>query len=241
MLQSVAILILLLPALFFPFSLDPREEGLLPYGYNKKEKQSSVIYRTTVDNSRGAKITFFALAVIALLNTMVVVMNQHIPGYGGSIGLSLEHSSLMLSAVMVGSVVAKLSFGVLSDVIGIIKASMLMISLSILSILLLIFMRQPYILVFSSFLFGSAFSIGGVGLPILTYEFFDPYTAGELYSKISFMAGVGGALSVTIVRYIYDFTGSYIPAFIIGILFNLTNIVAILLANKYQPNGAKLD
>lgn len=184
--------------------------------------------------------TNFALVIIALLSTMVVVIYQHIASYGISIGLSAEVSSLMLSAIMIGSVVAKLSYGILSDKIGTIKSSLLMMGLTILSITLLIVVRQPVLLVAASFLFGTSFSIGGVALSILTNNFFDPFTAGQLYSSISFMAGVGGALSVTIIGYIFDYTGSYISTFIMGIVFNLINTVVLLIANKYQPNGKNI-
>ncbi len=53
-----------------------------------------------------------------------------------------------------------------------------------------------------------------------------------MYSQVNFIASVGGAVSVSLVGFIYDFTGSFIPAFVMALSFNLINVVAILIAQN---------
>ncbi len=229
---AIFIVVLSLPALFLPYSFDPRADGLLPYGYKEDEGNNKIIRQQEPTNMHAAKIIFYALMLIGLLNTMVVFVNSHLPGYGESVGLSPEVASLTLSAVMIGNLVSKLFFGIISDKIGTVKTSISMLILSTISILILIFLQEPFFLILGSLLYGTIFSIGGVALPILSNEFFDPATAVKVYSRVNFIASVGGALSVSLVGYIFDFTGSYIPAFVIALAFNAINFIAILVAQR---------
>lgn len=172
--------------------------------------------------------------VIGLLNTMIIFVSQHFPGYGESVGLNPETASLMLSAVMIGNLSGKFSFGSISEKIGTIKTSLSMITISTIAILILIFFQQPFALVLGSFLFGFLFSVGGVALPLLSTELFDPITGVKVYSQVNFIASIGGAISVSLVGFIYDFTGSFIPSFVMALMFNGINVLAILIAQKYH-------
>jgi len=234
--KGVFSVILALPALLIPYAFNPKDEDLLPYGFEKEAIDSKPIRQTEPENLSAARISFIALMTLALLNTMVVFVNQHLPGYGESVGLNSETASFMLSAVMIGNLTGKFSFGAISDKIGTVKTSLGMISISTLSILILIFLQQPFTLVLGSFLYGAIFSVGGVALPLFSTEFFGPVTGVKVYSQVNFIASVGGAVSVSLVGFIYDFTGSFIPAFVMALAFNLINVVAILLAQKQQTD-----
>jgi Sugar phosphate permease len=234
--KGVFSVILALPALLIPYAFNPKDEDLLPYGFEKEAIDSKPIRQTEPENLSAARISFIALMTLALLNTMVVFVNQHLPGYGESVGLNSETASFMLSAVMIGNLTGKFSFGAISDKIGTVKTALGMISISTLSILILIFLQQPFTLVLGSFLYGAIFSVGGVALPLFSTEFFGPVTGVKVYSQVNFIASVGGAVSVSLVGFIYDFTGSFIPAFVMALAFNLINVVAILLAQKQQTD-----
>ena len=235
--KSVFSVLLALPILLLPYTFNPRNEGLLPYRYKEEKNDSKPIRRTSYDyTTRAPKIVFAALMVIALLNTMIIFINQHFPGYGESVGLDPETASFMLSAVMIGNLSGKFSFGAISEIIGTVKTVLGMIAISTTSILILIFFHQPFALVFGSFLFGFLFSVGGVALPLLSTEFFDPVIGVKVYSQVNFIASMGGAVSVSLVGFIYDFTGSFIPAFVMALIFNVINVIAILVAQKFQAN-----
>lgn len=232
--MSVFVVLLSLPALLIPYAFNPRDEELLPYGFKAEMEDPKLIRRKTSDNLSTSRFTFIALMLIGLLTTMVTFIHPHLPGHGEVVGLDLETASFMLSAVMIGNLISKLSFGTIRDKIGTVKTSISMISISTLSIFILLFSRNSFTLILGSFLFGPIFSIGGVALPLFSTEYFEPLTAVKVFSRINFIASVGGALSVSLVGYIYDFTGSFIPAFITAIIFNIINIIAILIVQKKQ-------
>lgn len=233
--MSLFSVLLTLPILLIPYTFNPRDEKLLPYGYKEEKNTSKPIRLTSSDDTtRATRIVFSAVMVIGLLNTMIIFVSQHFPGYGESVGLSPEIASLMLSAVMIGNLSGKFSFGSISEKIGTIKTSLSMITISTIAILILIFSQQPFALVLGSFLFGFLFSVGGVALPLLSTELFDPITGVKVYSQVNFIASIGGAISVSLVGFIYDYTGSFIPSFVMALIFNAINVLAILIARKYH-------
>ena len=235
--MSIFVVILALPILLIPYTYEPRDEGLLPYGFKKPEKSSKPLRQPSLENNRSTKIVFAALMLIGFLNTTTVFTSQHFPGYGESVGLSPETASFMLSAAMIGNLSGKFAFGALSELIGTVKTSLGMFVISIISTLMLIFLIHPVTLIIGSLLFGFLFSIGGVALPLLSTEFFDPVTGVKVYARVNFIASMGAAISVTLVGFIYDFTGSFIPAFVMGLVFNVINIIAILVAQKYHASS----
>lgn len=234
--KSAFVLLLALPIVLFPFTLNPEDEGLLPYGH-KKKKGRDVIRPSRVKDVSPTNFIFIALMVLSLLNTFVIFMNSHFPGYGETIGLHPETASLMLSGVMIGNLVWKTVFGIISDKIGPIQTSLGMMGITFIGILMIIFFRNPVALVLGSFLFGTGFSISGVALPILSNEFFGPIAGAKVYSKASFLTGIGGAVGVGLTGFIYDFTGSYIPAFFIALGFIAINATLLVIArNKHLKN-----
>lgn len=239
--MSIFVVVLALPILFIPYAYEPRDEGLLPYGFKKPEKSSKPLRQPSLENNRSTKIVFAALMLIGFLNTTTVFTSQHFPGYGESVGLSPETASFMLSAAMIGNLSGKFAFGALSELIGTVKTSLGMFVISIISTLMLIFLIHPVTLIIGSLLFGFLFSIGGVALPLLSTEFFDPVTGVKVYARVNFIASMGAAISVSLVGFIYDFTGSFIPAFIMGLVFNVINIIAILVAQKFHRNDESKD
>lgn len=138
----------------------------------------------------------------------------------------------MLSGVMVGNLVWKAFFGILSDKIGSIPASISMLTVSSLALLSLTFLRHPVLLILGSFFFGTSFSISGVALPVISNEFFGPIIGAKVYSKLNFISGIGGAFGVGLTGFIFDFTGSYIPAFVMGLSFNIINGILLVIAQR---------
>ncbi len=233
--NGLFILLLMLPILLFPFELDPKDEGRLPYGHNSSREQKEK-HQVEAGNLSFTNFIFVALMIIAFTNTLLVFMNAHFPGYGESLGLSVETGSLMLSGAMVGNLVWKMIFGVLSDRIGTVKTSVLMMTLSFLSLLVIIFWTAPIPLLIGSFFFGASFSIGGVAMPILSQKFFGPMAGTRVYSVVNFLATAGGAIGVSLTGYIYDFTGTYVAAFALGLVFNVVNIFLMILAKRSFDN-----
>lgn len=227
-----------LSALLYPYALNPREEGYLPYGHDPEEavKQAN-LKKKELPPFSYASIAFIALFIFSFLHTNIIGMSQHLPGFGESLGMSPLVGGWMMSAAMIGNITFKLIIGVLADKIGIVRSTLLMMGLNVLAIVLLITWQQPIPLVIHSWLFGTMFCIPAVAFPLLSNQFFGRAAATRVYPVLTFAMGIGGAISVTIIGYIFDFTGSYQAAFLIAIALNVMNVGLLGISVKTAPKA----
>lgn len=227
-----------LPALLYPYALNPREEGYLPYGHDPEAavKQAN-LKKKELPPFSYASIAFIALFIFSFLHTNIIGMSQHLPGFGESLGMSPLVGGWMMSAAMIGNITFKLIIGVLADKIGIVRSTLLMMGLNVLAIVLLITWQQPIPLVIHSWLFGTMFCIPAVAFPLLSNQFFGRAAATRVYPVLTFAMGIGGAISVTIIGYIFDFTGSYQAAFLIAIALNVMNVGLLGISVKTAPKA----
>lgn len=232
--MAILFVVLSLPAMFYPFSVNPREDGYEPYGHvpYKDEKKETISKRGLQRDISWKDLSFILVFTIAMLHTSIMGFSQHIPGFAGSIALSSQVGAWMLSAVMIGNIMFKLILGALSDRIGIIKASVVIMSIHMLSIILFLTVRITPVLLFASWLFGSMFSITAVTLPLLTTYFFGKSQMIYVFPIFSFAASAGRSISTTLIGYSYDFTGNYFIALYLAFLFHIINICLLLYGEK---------
>ena len=84
------------------------------------------------------------------------------------------------------------------------------------------------------------YSVGAVGIPMLTHYFFGNENYARTYSFIGFLTNVGSASSLTLIGYLYDFTQSYQMVFIIALCFHLINLILlVVICLRYNGVGDK--
>ena len=233
LLKAVILLLLCLPAVLYPFSMNAKDEGLLPYGYQEKHETTQ---NQATSSFHFMSISFIAFFIFGMLISCITSVTQHLPGYGESLGFPLTSCAILLSAGMMGNIVSKLIIGSLSDHFGEMKATLMMISVNILGIDLLIIGRSMTLLIVGAFLFGSCYSLGDVAVPLLTKYFFKTENYAKAFPTISFASNVGAAISLSMVGYIYDFFGSYIYAFIIALAMIFVSILLLMITTKTKEN-----
>ena len=231
--QMGYLLLLCLPAVLYPFSMNAKDEGLLPYGYQEKHETTQ---NQATSSFHFMSISFIAFFIFGMLISCITSVTQHLPGYGESLGFPLTSCAILLSAGMMGNIVSKLIIGSLSDHFGEMKATLMMISVNILGIDLLIIGRSMTLLIVGAFLFGSCYSLGAVAVPLLTKYFFKTENYAKAFPTISFASNVGAAISLSMVGYIYDFFGSYIYAFIIALAMIFVSILLLMITTKTKEN-----
>lgn len=226
---GVLFIILCLPGLLIPFSVNPREEGLLPYGYVEKDEDDNTTTQTK-QSFNFLQLSFICFFIFSILHTAITGITQHLPGFAVTMEYSASVGAMLLSAGMLGNIFYKLSIGIVSDRLGPLPASIIMIAINVVSIfLLLLWPINTGILLFSGFLFGSVYSVAGVGTALLTKQFFGNENYILVYPVVSFATGLGGAFSITLVGYIFDFFNSYTYAFIIALFIHAINIILLLI------------
>ena len=229
--KALIILGLCLPAILYRFEIDPQKENLQAYGFEGIQE------KTAEESSKSFSlltIGFICFFVFALINTAISGITQHLPGFASSIGMTSTIGAMLLSAGMVGNIVSKLIIGVMSDKFGIIKATLTMMIVNVLGIVIIMTSSLPGFMIVGAFLFGSTYSIGAVGVPLLTRHFFGQENYTKAFPSISFASNVGSAISLTLAGYIYDFTGSYIPAFVMCLIINMVCFGLIFIVKYIQ-------
>lgn len=230
--------VLCIPGILYASVLYPSDEGYLPYGTDTEEvptdtKESNLLKNSTEDKPVSYRGTaFICLLVVALLHSSIVGIVQHLPGIAESVQLTANVGALMLSAVMIGNIVFKLIIGALSDAMGSVKAAIILIGVNFVSLLMMSFFPTSIMMILSAFLFGTVFAIPPVGLPLLINAFYGRKRAVRVYPVISFTSGVGTAVAMSLVGYIYDFTGSYQAAIWIAVAFHVLNVTLLFIAAK---------
>lgn len=238
--HGVITLFLCLPAIIYPFTFDPRHEGLMPYGASN-EQLSDFIEEKNQENIE-LKSTFgiasFSLILMATLQTAVVGINQHLPSYGLEQGLSVEGAGLMLSAAMFGNMTFKLLTGFFNDFIGGTKTMFLIIGLNTFALFALIFWSNPIALIFLSWLYGAIFGTA-VSYVVLSKQLFGLKLGNRIYSVMIFSASMAVAITNLGIGYLFDFMSTYKPAFWLGILLQIVSMLLLLVAIKFAPASFK--
>lgn len=231
MIKAGVILCLCLPAILYPFSIDPKDHGLLAYGAGNTVKEETV---SQSKSFRFISIAFFAFFIFGLMSSCITSVTQHLPGYGASLGYSASVSAMLLSAGMVGNIVSKLIIGVLSDWLGALKSTIVMIVINTAGVVLLMLGISSFISLLGAFLFGSCYGIGAVSLPLLTKYFFGGDNYSKVFPSISFGSNLGAAISLSMVGYIYDIFGSYLYAFVLALIMIAICVVTLMVTAKQQ-------
>ena len=243
LITGVITLLLCLPAMIYPFSFNPRDDGLLPYGA-ENNKTSNVINKEGPVKFNFIQLTFIGVFFLSIFLTAITGITQHLPSFTESIGFNPSFGAMLVSAVMFGNISSKLIFGFISDYLGVIKSTIIMILINIIAILIMLIVDSSTLLVFGSFLFGSVYGLGAVGVALITRYFFGVENYSKTYPIISFATGIGGAFSLSLIGYIYDFMGSYSYAFIIALIFQVINLIILFIINvsknKNKTTEAKL-
>lgn len=235
--SGVVIIILLLPGILIPFTVNPASEGLEPLGAEEVLSEDLRTKGLHLAEKLFDKKVLFALMLVAVLHTAITGLGQHFPGFSEANGHGASVGALMLSVAMVGSILFKMMVGAISDRLNAVTANLLMITISLVSVALFISKPGPTLLLVAAFFFGAAFSIPAVGLPLLTKELLGKHYFNKVFPIISFGLATSGAVSISLIGYLFDFSGSYTLALLLAIGINVANIflLVVMMAMTKKP------
>ncbi len=230
--KGIILIVICLPAIIYPFAFKPQDEGLLPYGYRQEDIQ--VINDVKHHKFNFIQLSFICFFIFAILQASISGVTQHLPGFALTVGFNASLGGMLLSAGMIGNISSKLLIGIISDRLGALKATIIMMAINTIGIVLLMIGSSEVVLLLGAFLFGAVYSVGAVGFALLSRDFFGSENYSTVFPIVSFATNFGSAFSVSLVGYIYDFTGSYMSAFIISLMFNVINILMIYVIVKVK-------
>jgi len=222
---------LILAGLFFiivfPVSrlmrLDPSEKGLLPYGTGETPVESKwsdnsppSIVDFTVRQAMKTKSFWLLFVVYVLVLIPIQMVMVHLKAYAVHFGVAEMTAAVALGLVGGVSIVGRVAMGSVSDKIGRKASFIIAFLLMAVMMLWLLKARQPWQFYLFSAVFG--FGYGGFAplFPAVVGDWFGMKFHGSIFGTLSLAVAIGGAIGPLLAGYVFDSTGSYDIAIIVG-------------------------
>ena len=174
---------------------------------------NEVIIQNAQQEKNICKETIF-LSFFSLLGSSIASLGGYLLSYSSEIGISMSEGALLTSAMSMGNLILKLVFGVLCDIIGGYKTSLIGVSFIVIgAIILVLSSTNVTLLIFGAFLLGASYSVSGVLTSAICKELFGKQNVSKYYATITSLAIIN-SLSSTLIGFAYDASGSYKPSII---------------------------
>lgn len=236
---AVAVLMALLnlPAILFVPCLDPKTKGMQALGYTENSKAEKAGESGT-SNAAKISMALFAMAILyAFLGCGATALPQHFPGIAGSYGMAASVGALMLSVCMAANSIGKIILGAMADRLGSRLSLLIYCALTITAVVLLWLVRIPVSMYAGAVLYGLTYSLGTVGVVMITKDLFGLENYGRTYPTISLAGTVANALFSSLIGFLYDFSGNYTGTLLLMLGMLALNTVLIVIA--YQKKAVQ--
>ena len=176
------------------------------------------------------------LAIVGCCVAMSMPL-AHLVSHASDLGHATARAAELLSVVLATTFVVRLLAGtLLVDRYGGLTALLVFSVAQTAALVLYAFVEGLAALYLVSFLFGLGY--GGINLcyPVIVREYLPVADSGKRLGIVLLFGASGMAIGGGLAGYIFDWTGSYTPAFLIGGAFNLANL-AIIAALIHRGRG----
>lgn len=222
--------IVLIPAALM-IKAGPVENNVLSYAKNRKESGN---VNNEWDTSEAVKtkslwLVLFSNLLWVLCLQMVMV---HVYSHAIDIGAPSMIAASVLSLIGGCSILGRLVIGGASDRIGTKRAWLFCLVCQVAMMFWLTMSESVWMLYLFAPVFG--FTYGGIVplIPAITGEFFGTKNLGAIIGFMGFGPTIGGALGPFLAGYIFDVTGSYYFAFLLGVAATIMATVFAIQTKK---------
>lgn len=217
---------------------DPEQLGLSPDGSfpspAQEELDSHAVPGTDYTLAEAQKtVSFWLLNAVFALTWLVVFMPFiHLVPLASDLGARPVQAATIVSAVGLGNLTGRLLAGAISDRWGRLPTLGASLALQVLAFIGFVLSSDLSLLYPSAIIFGLAYG-GAVALfPAIVGDFFGRMSIGALVGFIFAVAGSTGAFGPFIAGYIYDTSGSYETAFLLGAGLNLLGLGVLFFVKR---------
>ena len=198
--------------------------------------ETPVVPERAIRLSSFATQTAICLAIVGCCVSMAMPV-AHLVAHASDLGHATARAAEMLAVALLVSTVSRLVAGAfVVDRFGGLVALLVFSGLQTAAMLLYAAVDGMLALYTVSVLFGLGY--GGVNIcyPVLVREYLPRADAGRHLGVILLFGTFGMALGGWLAGYVFDLTGSYTPAFLVGAVFNVANlVVALVLIRRTRP------
>lgn len=202
-------------------------------------------HQTAADPVKGARVlgmpgrAVFGILCAAIVGCCVAMAMPmvHIVAFCSDLGFQAARGAEMLSLLLATAFFARMFWGRLADRLGALNTIMIGAAAQAVALSLFTMVDGLVALYVVSAAFGLAF--GGIVpcYPLAIRDLFPVADAGWRIGVVMFFGTVGMALGGWVGGIVFDLSASYRPAFLVGIAFNLFNLLCIgfLLVRRGRP------
>lgn len=242
LIAAVIVAALVLPWTLFVFKLHPEDIGLKPYGWTEeleREEQRRIAAKHELSGVPAKEamktVPFVCAFLFAGLIAYFGGFNAQLPGFVQSCGFDAMTASSILTAVMLGNVVEKMAVGWLNDRIGVrhtVNIQIVMVALGLAGFM--IAGNNLAMLYASAFLFGAQNSLVSVSTPLVVRDIFGERDFPQIFANARIGTGAIGCFGPMTIAGIYDVTGSFVPAFGVGIAVVIVAFFTVHIAYAFK-------
>lgn len=232
---GVAVIIIVIPVVFFTLRMSPTEKGLQPYGADEvteeDESKTPVLEKGVSLGAAKKSSALYALIAFFFFITAIGCFAQHVPTFAAGLGYDGIFASNAMAGWMVGALLGALAFGFLTDKIGAKNTAIFAMVLGLVPVTILLTTADNSVMFsIAMVIFGFVVaSIGTLG-PLLTSALFGNKEYSQIYAIVALGLAVAGIVALPGYGYIYDATGSYTPVLIAIACMMVINVLLIILA-----------
>lgn len=224
------------PVGLFLLRSNPRELGLLPYGYKGETENAEQLDLQGVPYGKALKMPqFWGFLAAFFLLAVCVTITQHLAAYFVSIGFSAVTAGLFMSVISAGIILTNTAAGAVSDKVGIAKAFLICSALYAASFVLLPATSSVVVICIALVLMSIGNANTSMFSPMLTGAVFGQKDYAALWGLVSMANVLGQAVGAPLWGLAYDVTGSYVIAMYISAVI----IVAMYFVVTWSMKTAK--
>ncbi|WP_121641763.1 MFS transporter [Bacillus vallismortis] len=235
---TVVVLGLLLIVIVFPAALlmlrnNPSEKNAEPIGgltAAKKETAPNTTALSVTGMFRMRQFWFLILPFLICGFTTVGLMDTHLIPFSHDHGFSTTVTSAAVSLLAGFNIAGILLSGMVADRWSSRKILCFLYAVRALSIVILIYSHEPYLLLGFAILFGLVDFATVAPTQMLATQYFQNYSIGLMIGWLSLAHQIGSALGAYIPGVIYTVTGEYTMAFYLSIgMLVLASVMNVML------------
>ena len=230
--MSVTGVIILLPVIVLVMRSKPSDMGLAPFGTRQEEGAAPADDTGFTRSELMGMPGFYLLLFGFFVSVMSAGCFDHTMAYLIDIGHSSLFASSVISVSMFALIFGKIIFGWVFDRFGALVGCV-STSISIIAAGGLLFLAGAAPAAYlSSVTLGYSFAFGSVAPSLLVVRYFGARDYARLNANMTMAASFAMAMSQPIPGFIYDFTGSYLPAWGLLITLAALSILIFFMADR---------
>jgi len=243
LINALLMAVLILPWTLFVIKRSPEDKGLKPFGYNEDAGDNGENAAEAGMSARKALktvafwVVFFGVALTALgmgfSNNQAGIATEFLTGTPDAGNAAMIGAS-MISAAALGNLISKLGFGFVADRLKLGTTFVIFQAVWLLAFVLWYFAgTSAGILIAGGFCLGFCNAPSRVGWPLSIRKLFGNADYSKLWSYVAIASSIVGGISTSAIAFIYDSTGSYHGAIVVGIVVVVLIAVLAVVSSRF--------